>query len=159
MGLSSCSHCGRGLTFHKADTTAQLAAIISRVCLEQGLKHLQRSSLPTKHPVDDTVCCAPQSLPTRQISPRAIFPSGPFFPPQGSSFAQGRCREQRHTPRYYLQLAVVCVWFFGTDSTYVKESLTRKGNISKVVASFCNQLFSRLAVICLMRRLFPVTNE
>lgn len=62
-------------------------------------------------------------------------------------------------PQYYLQFVVVCVWFFGIDSTYVKESLTRKGNISKVVASFCNQLFSRLAVICLMRRLFPVTSE
>lgn len=60
---------------------------------------------------------------------------------------------------YYLPFAVARVWFFGTSSTYVKESLTRKGNISKVVASFCNQLFSRLAVMCLMRRLFPVTDE
>jgi len=112
-----------------------------------------------EHLVDNTACSAHPHLPAEQVGMDDTRPSGPFFPPAREQLCPKKVQGAQPRVQDYLQFAVVHVWFFGSNSAYVKESLTRKGNISKVVASFCNQLFSRLAIMCLMRRLFPVTNE
>lgn len=67
-----------GFNFSQGWHIAQLAAIVSWVCLEHGLKHLQRRCfLPTKHPISNSSLCFP--VPAKQgHQPGCHFSFCPF---------------------------------------------------------------------------------
>lgn len=93
-----------GFNFSQGWHIAQLAAIMSWVCLEHGLKHLQRSSLPTQHPVNNSLLCFPM-LANRDFSPDAIFPPVPSLP---SSFVAALSKEGTGSTDTSTVLSSVC---------------------------------------------------